>query len=102
AGRLAERADQDLLGEELHADEDFPELAAPLLLLRERGLELELGDHACLDEQVADPDPHPIILREAKTCQQLPGISAVTALPRPSCRGGRRGEKRRMAAVFRR
>ena len=49
AGLLGERADQHFLGDELHAHEDVAQLAAPLRLLGERGFELEIGDHACLD-----------------------------------------------------
>ena len=58
AALLGERAHQDLLGEELHAHEDVPELAAPLRLLGERGFQLEIGDDARFYEQVANPDAH--------------------------------------------
>jgi len=74
---LGKCADQHLLGEEFHPDQDVAELAAPLLLLGKGGLELKLGDHACFDEQVADPDPHPSILVEARMYRQIPVFPAL-------------------------
>src|SRR3954471_24933695 len=71
AGLLGERAHQHLFGEEAPRGQDVPELAAPLLLLGQGGLELHLGDHARLDEQVADLDPHAAILVEASTERQI-------------------------------
>src|SRR6267143_4208675 len=79
AGLLRERADQHLLGDELHPDQDVAQLAAPLRLLREGRLELEIGDHACLDERVAYPDPHAIILGQPQRGQQLSGPASREA-----------------------
>jgi len=47
------------------------------VLLGKGGLELKLGDHACFDEQVADPDPHPSILVEARMYRQIPVFPAL-------------------------
>ena len=101
AGLLRQRANQDLLCEKLHADQDVAQLATPLLLLGQGGLELKLGDHTCPDEQVTDPDPHPNILVEARMGQQIPGNQRITALPRLAFRGELRAEMRLKAAVFR-
>src|SRR5207245_1672136 len=80
---------------------DGAQLATPLLLLGQGGLELKLGDHTCPDEQVTDPDPHPNILVEARMGQQIPGNQRITALPRLAFRGELRAEMRLKAAVFR-
>src|SRR5262249_17406958 len=51
---VRERLDERILADELHVDQDLAERSAPALLLAERGAQLELVEHAGLNQDFAE------------------------------------------------